>query len=139
MKNLFICLLLAGLCEVSYSQKIAAFEMKMLQPDLLSTPASMNLDEITFLPDSVLSLVEVDGNKKTPVACQIDHTAGPRMLHWMVEPGREKQTYELLNSATTVNANTIRAEKDTGTLIFKSNNKNLLSYYYINRVSAGRY
>lgn len=127
---LLIWLLLTGATTNSPAQKIASFEINLKQINGIAAPASLNLDEISFLPDSAISLVEINGGKKTPVAYQIDHTTGPRMLHWIVAAGKEKQTYELVNSSASANPDNVRAKKDNGALLIQSNNKNLLSYYY---------
>ena len=51
---------------------IATLQVDVPQPtNGMSAPASTNLDAITFLPDSVLTLVKVDGGKRTPVPFQI--------------------------------------------------------------------
>ena len=47
------------------AQKIATLEVELTNPGSgLSTVAQTNLDAITYLADSVLSLIEIEGNKK---------------------------------------------------------------------------
>ena len=61
-------------------------------------PAKIDLDAITFLSDSVLSLVEVQGTKRTPVPFQIETKQSSR-LHWMVNSDNDKikkRVYELI-------------------------------------------
>ena len=127
-KTLLLCLCFAGAAIFSYAQKIAGFEISLKPPHTLSAPASINLDEITFLHDSVLTLVEVTGNKRTPVAYQIQNN-NHRTLHWLVEPGKGKHVYELVKSKASNNSR-VNAKMDNVALIIQSGNKSLLSYFY---------
>ncbi|MBD0332726.1 MAG: PmoA family protein [Chitinophagaceae bacterium] len=127
-KTLLLYLSFAGATIFSYAQKIAGFEISLKQPQSLSAPASINLDEVTFLHDSVLTLVEVTGNKKTPVAYQIQNS-DHRRLHWLVEPGKGKHVYELVKSKA-ANDNSVNAKMENGALLIQSGNKKLLNYFY---------
>ncbi|MBA4141081.1 MAG: PmoA family protein [Segetibacter sp.] len=127
-KILLVCLSLAGAIIFSNAQKITSFEIKLKQPNVLSTPASINLDEVTFLSDSGLTLIEVDGSKRTPVAFQIENSEH-RTLHWIIEPGKGKHIYELINKPPSSFEN-IKAKMDNGALVIESSNRKLLSYFY---------
>jgi len=126
-KILLVYLSLAGIIVLN-AQKITSFEIKLKQPNVLSTPASINLDEVTFLGDSALTLVEVDGSKRTPVAFQIENSEY-RTLHWMIAPGKEKHVYELINRPAS-SSNNIKARMNDGALVIESGNNKLLSYFY---------
>src|SRR5687768_18453114 len=64
-------------CFPAFSQRIATLEIELLKPTSgLSVPAKVDLDAITFLPDSVLSLVEIQGNNRSVVPFQVDNNTG---------------------------------------------------------------
>ncbi|MBD0365634.1 MAG: hypothetical protein ICV53_05955, partial [Flavisolibacter sp.] len=74
-KHLLAFLLYASIFKINYAQKIATLEAVLTKPtNGLSMPAKTDLDALTFLPDSVLNLVEVNGSKRTPVPYQIQNT-----------------------------------------------------------------
>ena len=103
------------------AQKIAAFEVELSKSaNGLDVPASVNLDEITFTQDSLLSLVRVDGDKKTPVPFQI-RNGDQRILYWLIKPlsnQQKKYIYELRKAAPS-NFNEILAGKKDGALTFE--------------------
>src|SRR5690606_31419194 len=84
----------------SQAQRIATFEMTV--PDngsVYQMPIRVELDPITALPDSVLSLFEIRNRQKIPVAIQIEHTSA-RVLHWIPKAvnAKGKRTFELHTS-----------------------------------------
>lgn len=119
-------------CLFSSAQKIATLEIEFpVATNGLQMPASISLDELTFLPDSILSLVKVEGNKKTPVPFQISN-GEKRILYWLATketPQQKKQVYQLVKNEV-VNKNTIQAVKNNGAITIQSGDKNLVSYYY---------
>ena len=73
-KNLlFLLFALFIIVNTTYAQSIATLEVKPPHYNGLEIPVQVNLDAITFLPDSVLQLVEIKGKSKIPVAYQIEH------------------------------------------------------------------
>src|SRR5690348_2545003 len=93
--------LLVAFVSVATAQQVASFEITLNKPaNGLQVPVSVNLDEVTFVYDSTLSLVEVVGNKTIPVPFQVqqqDH----RILYWMVDPGKgadQKHLYRLIKA-----------------------------------------
>lgn len=111
------------------AQKIATLEVELPNPGGLSTVAQTNLDAITYLADSVLSLVEIEGNKKTPVSYQIENE-GSRMLYWTVSSGKAKRIFELSKVSKPKNPDHITTKAEDGMLTIQSGNKNLLRYYF---------
>ncbi len=74
-KHFLVFILFASLFRAGHTQKISTLEVVLTKPtSSLSVPAKTDLDAITFLPDSVLNLVEVNGSKRTPVPYQIQNT-----------------------------------------------------------------
>src|SRR5688572_17086044 len=80
-----------------FAQKIATLEVSLPKStNGLALPANIELDKITFNSDSSLALVEVNGNKRTPVPCQISQGV-VRTLNWIITPigaNAQKRVYE---------------------------------------------
>src|SRR5260221_11200438 len=116
----------------SHAQKIATLEVELTKSaNGVNVPVSTNLDAITFLPDSVLNLVKVNGNKRIPVAFQISE-GKERMLTWMIQPGKnttEKIIFELVKGMPSAFP-TINATMNDGALTIHTGEKNLLRYMY---------
>lgn len=71
---------------------LASFEVNLSQPlNGINAPTSLNLDAITFLPDSALSLVEIVNNQTRPVPFQVKNN-GSRTLYWQIPAGNQKKT-----------------------------------------------
>lgn len=128
------CCLFSG----SYAQKIATLEVDLPSSTHgLEMPVSVNLDEITFLPDSVLSLVRIQNNgaqdtKMMPVPFQIEQT-DHRQLYWMVrseDDQNKPQVFELEKSKPAAESNRVEAVDKNGALTIKAGDKNLLRYHY---------
>ena len=98
----------------------------------LAVPASVALDRISFSSDSSLMLVEVDGNKRTPVPFQISQEQ-ERILYWVVQPGTasgaKKRIFELQKGAAP-GFNKMKADMKDGALTISVENRNLLRYWY---------
>ena len=113
----------------AFAQRIATFEVDLSKPTSgLQLPAKADLDGVTSLPDSVLSLVEVQGNKRTSVPFQIENKEH-RALYWMVNSNNDKtkkRIYELVKGASPKNANVIEATTKDGVLVLHAGNRNLL-------------
>jgi len=126
---LLLCLVISA---TSYAQKITTFEVQLDKPtNGLHVPAKADLDAVTFLPDSVLSLVELRGKQRIPVPYQIE-TSDRRVLHWLVDPvtdNTKKRVYELVMNPPD-HSNHIVAKNDSGSLTIRSGDKNLLRYFY---------
>ena len=115
------------------AQRIASFEVKLKnQQQELVTPVQVNLDAITFLPDSVLQLIEIQGKNRLPVSFQIEN-ANQRNLHWIISPQNNKEKtriFELIKARPNAIASTMKIVDDNGFLTISNNNKNLLRYNY---------
>lgn len=117
----------------SFAQRIAILEVNLTQPaNGLSIPVATSLDAITFLPDSVLRLVEVQGNKRTDTPCQIENNNG-RFVHWLIKAANTKigkHTYELVKGSGHSTAASIKINNEKGSLTIRTGDKNLLRYNY---------
>ncbi len=125
--SVFSFLSLAG-----FPQKIATLEVDLPEPAFgLEIPVSINLDEVTYVTDSLLALFEVKGSTRTPVSFQIEQ-GDQRRLHWLVETGSvagEKHTFELVQGKVK-QAEVIKATVNDGTLTIHNGDQNLLRYYF---------
>ncbi|HEX6223194.1 MAG TPA: PmoA family protein [Chryseolinea sp.] len=132
-----ISFLAAILCIFSHAslcgQSIAVVEVQLPQAmNGLAVPAKIDLDAITTLPDAQLTLMEVQGSKRTPVPFQIENRKS-RALYWMVDgesDGLKKRTYELIKATAPKNSKRIQATKKDGVLLVHSGQKNLLQYNF---------
>jgi hypothetical protein len=133
-RNCIACLLfLVSTGAGVQAQKIASFEVLLDKPtNGLHVPARADLDAVTFLPDSVLRLEEVRGNRRVEVPYQVE-TTDHRIIHWLVETGTEKKgkrVFELIQGSPAPQAAYISAKNDSGALTINAGNHNLLRYFY---------
>ena len=132
VKRLFclIFLLTSGL--ISFGQKVATLEVTLpVSAHNLEIPVSVNLDEITYLADSLLSMYEVKSNARTAVPFQIE-MGKERKLYWSVTGGTnagEKHIYELEKKQVKQPV-WISATKRDGALVIHTGSKDLLSYFF---------
>ncbi|OFY66932.1 MAG: hypothetical protein A2V64_11540 [Bacteroidetes bacterium RBG_13_43_22] len=114
------------------SQKIALLEVEL--PGLMDgayVPISVNLDEITYLSDTLLSLFEVRNNSRSSVPFQIE-PGNPRKMYWIVEAEKGssgKFLFELVKERTEQKAKVTASVKD-GALVIHKGDQNLLQYYF---------
>lgn len=134
LRDVFLCLL-SLIASHAWSQRIVTLEVDISRPvNGLAIPAEVDLDAITFLPDSVLGLWQVQSDgKKRPVSFQIDQD-GCRTLHWMVDPQLGKKViFELTGKApggSTDPVDSMRAIADNGELTISNGDQHLLQYVY---------
>jgi hypothetical protein len=96
----------------------------------LEIPLQVLLDPITHLPDSTLSLVEIQGNKRIPVIFQTESDP-QRKLTWLVSDNLKNRVYELVKSPPAkINSPRVKAVKKDGTITLTSGNKNFLRYHF---------
>jgi len=113
------------------AQKIATLEVVLDRPAAgLKVPVQLMLDPITSMADSMLSLVEIRGQKKVPVIFQVD--ADPeRKITWLVDDQPKKHVYELVKGKPfKSDAPELKAVKKGGALTLMAGNRKLLQYQY---------
>ncbi len=122
-----------SMLTMASAQRIATLEVAPQQQNQsLDIPVSIQLDKITYLPDSVISLVEVKNNKRIPVAYQIENK-GQRTLYWMMKQDNgaaTKRVFELEKGTPLKISDHIKTVTKDGALIITANNKNLLQYNF---------
>lgn len=95
-----LCSLIASLLPlVGVGQSIAKISLDDVEPSRFAFPVSIELNSITDLPDSLLTLVKISEGQSNEIPFQIDNLNG-RKLTWLVKPndGRTNYTYELRKS-----------------------------------------
>jgi hypothetical protein len=115
-----------------YAQKIASFEISFENNNNFSIPAKINLDNITFLHDSLLVLNEVIDDKRTAIPFQISNGEF-RTLHWLINntlKHNNNQFYELIKQEDKTSYPKMKIEKNNGTLTITHGDSELLGYQY---------
>lgn len=97
-------------------------------------PVSVSLDDITVLPDSMLSLFEITDGDRRSVAYQIEH-GQDREMHWLLSPNKKGQkkrerVFELVKGKPTVVEDAVQVLDQNGALLIQSSGNNLLRYVY---------
>jgi hypothetical protein len=132
IRNFFLLIMFSGAVLESHAQKLIGFEIDLTKPmNGIDVPASINLDQVSFVADSLLTLVEVNDSTRTAVPFQITQGRN-RILHWMISNGNggtKKRVYELLKRKPST-FDQINAVMKDGSLTIQSGNKNLLRYWY---------
>jgi hypothetical protein len=125
-----LVIILCSFCSLQ-AQKIAELKVPLsASVPGIEIPLSINLDEITLLPDSTIALVEVSKGKRTAVPFQIENK-GTRLLHWMVQPdGSKQKIYELVKQKPQAFDAQVAISRSEGTLFIQSGDKKLLGYTY---------
>ena len=93
--------------------------------------ASINLDEITFLLGSELSLIEVKDNERNEVPYQLEN-GKTRILHWQFssEIMNSPQYFELVKKRPKTFKSSMTLTEDGGRLNVNKNNQQLLAYQF---------
>src|SRR5258706_11226381 len=114
-----------------YGQKIATLEVQLPSATGgIGVVASIDLDPVTFLPDSSLTLLAVDGIKRTAIPFQISR-GNRRTLYWMISGNNtgKKPVFELVKG-TSLQFDPINATWKEGALLVHAGSRNLLRYLY---------
>ncbi len=128
--TLAVLLILTGLS--CHAQKIASLEVNLARPASgMKIPVSINLDEITYLSDTLLALYETRDGGRALVPFQIE-PGNPRKMTWMVTSGNkenEKISYELRAEKSEFPV-TVKATARDGALLVQSGEQKLLQYFF---------
>jgi len=132
IRNLVSVIFFCFLPLNNYGQKIATFEVDLSKETHgIYIPVSIDLDAVTFVSDSALTLVEIRDNNQLPVPFQIEQGTH-RTLHWIVKPGSGnggKHIFELIRSTPGQVKEEVMATAKDGTLTLHYGDQNLLRYY----------
>lgn len=128
--SLIVLLLIAS---TSQGQKLATLEVEPVKSTAgTDVPVHVNLDQITLLPDSMVSLVEIIGGKKVNTCYQIENK-GSRIMYWIIRENggaATKRVFELIKASPSVPGVHINALKNDGFLTISTKDRNLLRYNY---------
>ncbi len=117
------------ICCFAFHQECLAQRVATLRvPNTNATgPVYIDLDQISDLPDSLLSLTEVKGNHRTSVPFQIEH-GYHRFIWWSPKSG---VAYELEKVSRPVAYNAdVLVKEENGAMIVENKDKPLLQYNY---------
>ncbi|MFO7622336.1 MAG: PmoA family protein [Bacteroidales bacterium] len=116
----------------SFSQKIASIEVEFPKTAHgLEIPVSINLDEITYLSDTLLNLYNITGGQRKAIPFQVEQ-GGTRLIHWIVATGTgagEKHQFELVQEKATPFPQ-VTASAGDGVLKIHKGNQDLIQYYF---------
>jgi len=114
------------------SQKIASLEVTLAKPTFgIEIPVMLNLDNVTFISDTLLELYEIKGKSRIPVSFQVEQ-GDHRKLYWMLQTVTgtgEKHLFELVQGKAN-NIKSVTATAENGTLVIHKGDQNLLQYFY---------
>lgn len=133
MKYLFCILITAFAFTASRAQRIAELTVhtngSVPGTDI---PVSINLDGITLLPETGITLLEVKNGKRLPVPFQVENK-GRRILYWIIHQDDQKaskRVFELVKGTPKGTAPSVQVTKETGALVISAGQKKLLQYNY---------
>jgi hypothetical protein len=117
-----------------YPQPIAKFNVQLSNTGIATAvPASINLDEFTFLHDSLITLWQVNGNSKIQIPFQVKQ-GGVRTLHWLITSmhpvSKSKTLSYVLEKGKMEKFSSIQASMNNGGLTIQAANQNFLRYQY---------
>jgi hypothetical protein len=130
---LFISVLLVINTPNVFAQPIAKLTLHNLD-NRIETPVYIDLDNLTFVTDSSLVLQQFVGDKKIPVAFQIEY-GYHRFLWWIVKKNNsstgKSQVFELSKGQRSEKRDCpIKVETRDGALVLSDHGKNVLQYNF---------
>lgn len=131
LRQILVSLFITGWVSVAWSQEVATLEVDS-PPEALpsAVPVSADLDQLTYLADSVLALVEWVDGKAVPVNFQIDRENG-RKLVWMLDPKRKgTRVFKLIQHRPALAHPVIKSTIEDGGIILANAERPLLRYNY---------
>ena len=130
---LFFTLLASVSCSNSFAQAIARFTLNKVN-NSIAAPVNIDLGALTYIADSSLVLNQLIGNKKIPVAFQVEH-GYHRFLWWMVKKtgtaANQTQIYELAKGDSPKSSDhPIKVANHDGALQITDHGKKVLQYNF---------
>lgn len=122
--------MILGMHPAAMSQVIATFTVHHVQ-NKIEAPVSIDLDNITYEPDSMINLVQVIDKERRPVVFQVEH-GDHRRLWWTVkkEGKAANLKYELLKGEAPETKASIKYEDTNGGLDISDHGEKVLRYNY---------
>lgn len=127
---LLMLLIVAGTSSVIAAQVIAHFTVSNIHNEI-AAPVSINLDKLTYAPDSVINLVKISGKERTSISFQIEH-GDHRMLWWTVKKEGKSGNirFELVKGKAPERSPVINYQEKDGGLVLSDHDVNVLRYNY---------
>jgi hypothetical protein len=121
--------LILSSCPMILAQPIATISVEAGLYNRHHTPVSINLDQITWLPDSALLLAEVTESVTTFVPVQVEQGAG-RKLWWIIPALKagEIKEYRLFQGKSLEVAYDVNSERSADALTVSVRGKEMLKY-----------
>jgi len=114
----------------TYAQKIATFEVSLSHPaNGISIPVEVDLDALTFTPDTALDLQVMQGSQFRSVPFQV-RQGDRRMLYWMVDRSAIFQLVKKSPGASVPPYDSICASPKEGELTIHSGDRHFLQYVF---------
>ena len=131
MKKIKLLSLLLLIGFYASSQTIAKFSISFSSINSeTAIPASINLDDFTFVHDTTITLWQLSGKTKTQIPFQVKQ-GSTRTLHWLINNSvNEKKLSYVLEKGSKANTSGINATSNNGSLTFNAANQNLLRYQF---------
>lgn len=125
-----VVFIFSGAMQVSFSQVIANLTVHDVK-NQIGIPINVDLDNLTYLPDSLINLVMVDHGRKISVPFQIEHGQS-RKIWWMVrkEGNSRDLKFELLKSEKTQYVPVVNYKVDDGKFVITEYGKDVLQYNF---------
>jgi len=115
-----------------HSQKIASFEANIpAGTSGVDMPVSIDLNDITYLSDTLLSLYEIKGGTRVEIPFQVEQGES-RKLYWIITTGDRSSgmyVFELI-SGKTKQYDQVEATQKNGLLTIHKGDQNFLQYFY---------
>lgn len=129
LKTLFSFTIILCLPFLVSAQRIATIEVATDPDSKYAYPISIDLDEITHLADSSLTLVEISQKHNVNVSFQLDQQQG-RKLVWMIKPAENasSRTFELHHKKPIAAQGSLTLAQDERALVIKRDGKGLWQY-----------
>ena len=127
-----LIVIISLLSTICFSQQLASFEINLPgEITGLDIPVSIDLNDITYLPDTLLSLFEIVGNKRIEVPFQVEE-GNTRKLHWVITTRNRTSgnfIFELIRGKAK-HRNSIEATANNGVLTIHKGDNKFLQYYF---------
>ncbi len=130
--KIFLTLAISCFFIPGYSQRIAKIEVNIPRGTAVpGIPVSIDLDDITFLSDTLLSLFEVKEGTRFEIPFQVEQSE-TRKLYWVITTGDRSSgnyVFELINGKAK-QYDQVEATQKNGLLTIHKGDQNFLQYYF---------
>ncbi len=133
MKRISLLIIFSVLIRWTSGQEIASIIVEAGATDRYETPVTISLDNLTFLPDSLIVLLEWEKKTKKEIPYQIEHLPQGRTISWIATSGTKantKRKYTLEKGQPEVLKNVINVNNTGEAILITSGEDKVVSYHY---------